>query len=178
MNKKIKKIEELAEALKKLDYMVIADLWLTPTARYADIVLPVTSIAEKSDLARPWPSGPYFLYVNQAIDPLGECKSDLKIAEELADKLLLEAEKVIPGLREHSKTEVIMTPLDFKSRIFVEKHSFGGLAPIMNQQNPPHQTPIQNLWYVGAQSESGGGVAGVVAGTRKSILKMLREIKN
>jgi len=69
-----------------------------------------------------------------------------------------------------------MTPLDFKSRIFVEKHSFGGLAPIMNQQNPPHHTPIQDLWYVGAQSESGGGVAGVVAGTRKAILKLLKEI--
>jgi len=96
--------------------------------------------------------------------------------EELADKLLLEAEKIIPGLRERSKTEVIMTPLDFKSRIFVERHSFGGLAPIMNQQSPPHQTPIQGLWYVGAQSESGGGVSGVVAGTRRGILRLLKEI--
>lgn len=95
--------------------------------------------------------------------------------EELADKLLIEAEKVIPGLREGAKTEVIMTPLDFKSRIFVEKHSFGGLAPIMNQQSPPHQTPIENLWYIGAQSESGGGVAGVVAGTRKGVLRLLKE---
>ncbi|MHA1670565.1 MAG: hypothetical protein ACTSV5_08285 [Promethearchaeota archaeon] len=46
----------------------------------------------------------------------------------------------------------------------------------MNQQNPPHHTPIQNLWHVGAQSESGGGVAGVVTGTRKGILKLLKEI--
>ncbi|MFX1430862.1 MAG: molybdopterin-dependent oxidoreductase [Promethearchaeota archaeon] len=79
-----------AEALKKLDYMVIADLWPTPTAKYADIILPVTSIAEKSDLVRPWPSGPYFLSANQVIEPIGECKSDLRIAEELADKLGLE----------------------------------------------------------------------------------------
>jgi all-trans-retinol 13,14-reductase len=96
--------------------------------------------------------------------------------EELADKLLVEAEKIIPGLREHAKTKVIITPLDFKARIFVERHSFGGLAPIMNQQNPQHLTPIQSLWYIGAQSESGGGVAGVVAGTRKAILKLLKEI--
>ncbi len=96
--------------------------------------------------------------------------------EELADKLLIEAEKIIPGLREHSTTEVIMTPLDFKSRIFVERHSFGGLAPIMNQQSPSHHTPIEGLWYIGAQSESGGGVAGVVAGTRSGILKLLKEI--
>ncbi|MFX1447182.1 MAG: molybdopterin-dependent oxidoreductase, partial [Promethearchaeota archaeon] len=74
-----------AEALKKLDYMVCAELWLTPTARYADIILPVSSAVEKNDFTRPWPSGPYFLAMNQTIEPLGECKSDLKIAEELAD---------------------------------------------------------------------------------------------
>ncbi len=96
--------------------------------------------------------------------------------EELTDKLLIEAEKIIPGLRDHSKTKIIMTPLDFKSRIYVERHSFGGLAPIMNQQNPHHQTQIQDLWYIGAQSESGGGVAGVVAGTRKFIKKVLKDI--
>jgi anaerobic dimethyl sulfoxide reductase subunit A len=79
-----------AKALKQLDYMVSAELWLTPTARYADIILPVTSIAEKNDFTRPWPSGPYFLSNKKAIEPLGECKSDLRIAEELADKLELE----------------------------------------------------------------------------------------
>lgn len=79
-----------AEALKKLDYMVCAELWLTPTARYADIILPVASTAEKTDFTRPWPSGPYFLAINQVIKPLGECKSDLRIAEELADKLGLD----------------------------------------------------------------------------------------
>ena len=85
-----------AEALKKLNYMVVSDLWLTPTARYADIVLPVTSAAERNDLLRPWPSGPYFTYMNQAIEPIGECKSDLRIAEELADKLGLEAFEKYP----------------------------------------------------------------------------------
>ena len=79
-----------AEALKKLDFMIIADLWLTPTAKFADIILPVSSIAEKNDLTRPWPSGPYFTFANKAIDTLGECKSDLRIAEELADKLGIE----------------------------------------------------------------------------------------
>jgi len=80
-------VNKSVKALKKLDYMVIAELWLTPTARYADIILPVSSIAERSDLTRPWPSGPYFTIANKAIEPLGECKSDIRIAEELADKL-------------------------------------------------------------------------------------------
>jgi anaerobic dimethyl sulfoxide reductase subunit A len=79
-----------AEALKKLEYMVSAELFMTPTARYADIILPVTSFAERSDLTRPWPSGPYFGFMNRAIEPIGECKSDLEIAELLADKLGIE----------------------------------------------------------------------------------------
>jgi anaerobic dimethyl sulfoxide reductase subunit A len=79
-----------AEALKKLEYMVCVDLFMTPTARYADIVLPTTSMAERSDLTRPWPSGPYFGYMNKAIEPIGECKHDITIAEELAEKLGIE----------------------------------------------------------------------------------------
>ncbi|MFH2132790.1 MAG: molybdopterin-dependent oxidoreductase [bacterium] len=76
-----------AEALKSLDFMIISELFITPTARYADIILPVTSIAEKNDLTRPWPSGPYYTAINKAIEPIGECRSDWEIACALADKL-------------------------------------------------------------------------------------------
>jgi len=74
-------------ALKKLPFLAVNELFLTATARYADIVLPVTTAAERSDLTRPWPSGPYFTFVNRAIDPIGECKSDLEIVDLLADRL-------------------------------------------------------------------------------------------
>ncbi len=76
-----------ARALEKVDFMVSNEIFMTPTARYADIILPVSTAAEKSDISRPWPSGPYFTFNNQAIDPLGECKSDLEIAYAMADKL-------------------------------------------------------------------------------------------
>jgi len=82
-------INKSVNALKDLDYMVISELFMTPTAKFADIILPVTSTAERNDLTRPWPSGPYYTFTNKAIEPLGECKSDLVIAEELAKKLEL-----------------------------------------------------------------------------------------
>lgn len=76
-----------ARALTKLDFFAVQELFMTPQARYADILLPVTSTAERSDLMRPWPSGPYFMFSNRALEPLGECKDDLQIAAELAERL-------------------------------------------------------------------------------------------
>jgi len=75
------------KALKSLEFIVAQDLFLTPTARYADVVLPVNSFAEKNDLTRPWPSGPYLCFSNQAIEPVGECKTDWEIGCLLAEKL-------------------------------------------------------------------------------------------
>lgn len=74
-------------ALKQLDFLAVNEIFMTATARYADLLLPVTTAAERSDLTRPWPSGPYFTHVNRAIEPLGECKSDLEIVSELAERM-------------------------------------------------------------------------------------------
>jgi phytoene dehydrogenase-like protein len=95
---------------------------------------------------------------------------------ELAEKLLSEAEKIIPGLREGTEIRVIMTPNDFKKRINVIRHSFGGTAPILGQTNPPHHTPIANLWYIGAYSESGGGVTGAAFGARQVAKNLLNQM--
>ncbi|MBU2552738.1 MAG: molybdopterin-dependent oxidoreductase [Proteobacteria bacterium] len=76
-----------ARALKQLPFLAVNELFMTAQARYADLLLPVTSAAERSDLTRPWPSGPYFCFTNRAIEPLGECKSDLDIAGDLAERL-------------------------------------------------------------------------------------------
>jgi anaerobic dimethyl sulfoxide reductase subunit A len=75
------------KALKHLDFLIVSELFMTPTAKFADILLPVSSFAERNDLARPWPSGPYYTAVNKAVEPPGECKSDLEIAALVAEKL-------------------------------------------------------------------------------------------
>ncbi|MFO7964726.1 MAG: molybdopterin-dependent oxidoreductase [Desulfobacterales bacterium] len=76
-----------ARALTELDFLVVSELFMTPTARYADILLPVSHVAERNDLTRPWPSGPYYTCVNRAVEPPGECKSDYEIVCELAERL-------------------------------------------------------------------------------------------
>ena len=75
------------EALKKLEFIVVHDQFMTATARFADIVLPVTTIWERNDFARPWLSGSYFLYLNKVIEPAGEVRSDIDIFRDLAARL-------------------------------------------------------------------------------------------
>jgi all-trans-retinol 13,14-reductase len=94
--------------------------------------------------------------------------------QEMTDKLLHEAEKVIPGLREHARVIVSLTPVDFGQLTYMlDHHSFGGFCPVMGKSGAPHRTPLEGLWFVGAQSESGGGVANVMRGARK-VFNMIR----
>jgi anaerobic dimethyl sulfoxide reductase subunit A len=74
-------------ALNKLEFIVVHEQFMTATARFADILLPVTTIWERNDFARAWLSGPYFLYLNKVIEPLPETKSDFEICRELAKRL-------------------------------------------------------------------------------------------
>jgi anaerobic dimethyl sulfoxide reductase subunit A len=51
---------------------------------FADIILPATTSLEREDIHVPWSSGPYYVYMQQAIDPMYEAKSDHDICVELA----------------------------------------------------------------------------------------------
>ena len=94
--------------------------------------------------------------------------------KEMTDKLLHEAEKIIPGLREHAKVIVSLTPDDFgKLTQMPDHHSFGGFRPVLGKSGAPHRTPFEGLWFIGAQSESPGGVNGVMLAARK-VHKMIR----
>jgi phytoene dehydrogenase-like protein len=93
--------------------------------------------------------------------------------EELADKLVAEAEVYVPGLREHTQTRLILTPEDFRQRTNLNHHSFGGIPPIIGNKPPAHKTPIGNLWFIGAQSESTGGILNVMVGAQKVAKRIL-----
>ncbi len=93
--------------------------------------------------------------------------------EELAEKLLIEAEKFIPNLRKSAKTKIILTPEDFKKIIRVKHHAFGGAAPIMNAPIISHEGAIEQFWFIGSQSESGAGLSKIIPDTARAIKKLL-----
>jgi phytoene dehydrogenase-like protein len=93
----------------------------------------------------------------------------------LADKLVAEAEQHIPGLHQHTLTRLILTPEDYRRRTAQTHHSFGGVPPVIGNKPPAHKTPIDGLWFIGAQSESTGGVLNVMTGAQKVAKRILQE---
>lgn len=73
------------EALKKMEFVAIVDLFLTDSAKYADIILPACSSVERSEM-RAYPVK-YVSYFRPAIEPLGESRPDTDIIYALAQKL-------------------------------------------------------------------------------------------
>ena len=74
--------------LEKLEFMVVHDQFMTPTARYADILLPATTFWERNDVHTPWAgAGHYAIFMQQAIAPMYECRNDIDICADLAGRL-------------------------------------------------------------------------------------------
>jgi len=78
----------LLGAVKKLDFFVNVDIFMTDTCKYADIVLPASTSVERSEL-RCYPMG-YIIFTQPAIPPLYDSRSDVQIIYELASRLGLE----------------------------------------------------------------------------------------
>lgn len=75
------------QALNKLEFILVHEQFMTATARFADILLPVNTIWERNDIFRPWHQGAYYLYANKIIESLYESRSDFEICCALAPRL-------------------------------------------------------------------------------------------
>jgi len=67
-------------------FTVVHEQFFTDTTDYADIVLPATTFFEHKELQTAY--GHYYLQIsNQAIEPLGECRSNVDMFRALAQKM-------------------------------------------------------------------------------------------
>lgn len=77
--------EESLKALDNVDFLVVSDLYLTETARLADVVFPACSFLEKdgtfTNIER------RVQRVRKVFEPIGDSKSDLDIIADLASAL-------------------------------------------------------------------------------------------
>jgi molybdopterin guanine dinucleotide-containing S/N-oxide reductase-like protein len=78
---------EVTRGLRRSDlFTVVHEQFFTDTTDYADIVLPATTFFEHKDLQGAY--GHYFLQMSdQAIEPLGECRSNVDMFRALAERM-------------------------------------------------------------------------------------------
>ncbi len=77
--------DRLEEAFQKLDFFVSADLYLTETSKYADIVLPVQTSLEREQLEVLGLDT--IFYQGHVVEPMGESRTDMDIITGLAAKM-------------------------------------------------------------------------------------------
>lgn len=71
----------------KCEFILVSDLFLTASARFADILLPGVSQFEVENIVNPWYNGDFIGFGNAAVKPLGECRPDYEWLSELAERL-------------------------------------------------------------------------------------------
>ena len=80
------------------------------------------------------------------------------------------AETVLPDLPENLATSRLLTPIDFRDRLFSEKGAAFGLEPILTQTawfRPNNRSEeIPGLYLVGAGTHPGAGLPGVICSAK------------
>ena len=80
----------ILEDTSKCEFIVCSDIFMTPSARYADLILPATSVFEGENIVHSWAGSNYFLKNNKVIEPLFEARFEWEWFKEVAARLGLE----------------------------------------------------------------------------------------
>ncbi|MEM2875783.1 MAG: molybdopterin-dependent oxidoreductase, partial [Candidatus Bathyarchaeia archaeon] len=78
-------LQHTKEALEKLEFLVVQDIFMTETAQMADVVLPAASFAEKDGTFTN--TGRRVQRVRRAIEPIGQSRPDWQIICQIAQKM-------------------------------------------------------------------------------------------
>lgn len=83
----INRTSEILRDTSKCEFIVCSDLFMTASARFADILLPGVSPLEQDNIAMPWHWGDFLGYTKKLVEPLGECRFEYDWLAELAGRL-------------------------------------------------------------------------------------------
>jgi anaerobic selenocysteine-containing dehydrogenase len=114
------------EALKKLDFLAVADLFMTPTAELADIVLPACTFLERTRFVtydthadHSWNVHSRIVLSPKAVEPLAESWSDWKIICELGRAMGYG--EYFPWNTEEEAIDHVLTPLGITCEELMEQ---------------------------------------------------------
>ena len=83
----INRTVQILEDERLVEFIVGSDHFLTPSAKFADIVLPSDHSLERSDVGFPWSGEKYIVFGNKAVEPAFERKHDYWWLSKVAERL-------------------------------------------------------------------------------------------
>ena len=72
---------------KLVEFIVVQDQFMTPSAKFADVILPACTQFETWGVEDGWKYGDEVILMPKLVEPLGETKSDYRICAEIAERL-------------------------------------------------------------------------------------------
>ncbi|EMQ3443445.1 molybdopterin-dependent oxidoreductase, partial [Escherichia coli O38:H39] len=91
-NPDVHQAAKLLEDESKIEFIVLSDLFMTPSAKYADVLLPETSFMERWNIGETWGTASYLILSEKLIEPDFERRTDYDWLRDVAKKLGVEAE--------------------------------------------------------------------------------------
>jgi anaerobic selenocysteine-containing dehydrogenase len=131
---------ETHQAFMKLDLLAVADMFMTPTAAMADLVLPVASYLEYDSVFVP--ADNTVAQVQQKVAQIGECRSDYEIWSGLAKRL---------GLgqyfwdTEEQCLDALLQPLGLTFAEFRQVGFISGATPYRSYERNGFDTPSHKV---------------------------------
>ena len=83
----INRTAKILQDERLVEFLVVQDNFLTPTARFADLVLPACTQLETWGVEDGWKYGDEVLLMPKVVEPAGETRSDYRICADLAGRL-------------------------------------------------------------------------------------------
>ena len=83
----INRTVEILQDESKVEFIAVQDNFITPSAKFADIILPACTQFETWGVEDGWKYGDEVILQPKLVEPLGESKSDYQICSELAQRL-------------------------------------------------------------------------------------------
>lgn len=71
----------------KCEFIVCSDLFMTASAKFADVLLPGVSMFEEENITQPWQYGDFVGFNNQVIEPMYEGRFEYDWLSEVAEKI-------------------------------------------------------------------------------------------
>ncbi len=132
----INRTMEILIDTSKCEFILCSDLFMTPSARFADILLPGTSMFEGENITMPSEYGDFLLFNQSVIEPLYECRFEYDWLREVAEGLGIRAAFTEGHETVHEWLKSIYEALKLHERELPEFEAFAAEGGYKYKNNP------------------------------------------